>query len=75
MMTSQKPMTTMDANWLSTEISKLLVSPHISFQKPPAGIHLGPGPVDLFSATFNNLFASDVVAMVDGKKVSRDELK
>jgi hypothetical protein len=65
----------MDADWLSTEISKLLVSPHISFPKPPAGIRLGPGPVDLFSTNFNNLFAPDVVATVDGEKVSRDELK
>lgn len=75
MMTGQKPTTTMDANWLSTEISKLLVSPHISFPKPPAGIRLGPGPVDLFSTVFNNIFAPDVVATVDGEKVSRDELK
>lgn len=65
----------MSDNWLSTEIAKLLASPHISFPNPPAGIHLGPGPIDLFSTNFNNIFASDVVAQVDGKGVSRDELK
>ena len=63
------------ADWLSTELAKLLASPHISFPKPPPGIHLGPGPVDLFSTYFSNLFSSDVRATVDGDSVSRDVLK
>lgn len=65
----------MSSNWLSKELSTLLASPHISFPKPPAGIHLGPGPIDLFSTNFNNLFASDVETIVDGEPVSRDDLK
>jgi hypothetical protein len=63
----------MSAHWLSKELSTLLASPHISF--PKTQIHLGPGPIDLFSTNFNNLFVPDVEATVDGKKVSRDELK
>lgn len=65
----------MSSEWLSKEIADLLASPHISFPKPPPGIHLGPGPVDLFSTKFNNLFALSVEAVVDGQKVSRDDLK
>lgn len=67
--------TTMSADWLSTGISELLNSPHISFPKPPTGIRLGPGPIDLFSTKFNNLFALGVEAKVDGEEVSRDDLK
>ena len=62
-------------DWLPTELSKLFNSPHISFPKPPTGIHVGPGPVDLFSTNFNNIFAPDVEATVEGQNVSRDELK
>lgn len=62
----------MSSEWLSKEIADLLASPHISF---PKGIHMGPGPVDLFSTKFNNLFALSVEAVVDGQKVSRDDLK
>lgn len=65
----------MSSEWLSKEISDLLASPHISFPKPPTGIHLGPGPIDLFSTKFNNLFALSVEAVVDGQQVSRDDLK
>lgn len=36
---------------------------------------MGPGPVDVFSTNFNNLFAPDVEAEVEGKSVSRDDLK
>jgi hypothetical protein len=70
----QKP-TTMTAEWLPTELAKLLAAPHISFPNPPPNIHLGPGPIDLFSTYFNNIFATDVKSTVDGHKVSRDELK
>ena len=65
----------MSDNWLSKEISEIITSPHISFPKPPPGIHLGPGPVDLFTTRFNNVFALDVKATVAGKEVSREELK
>jgi len=63
----------MSAHWLSKELSTLLASPHISF--PKTQIRLGPGPIDLFSTNFNNLFVPDVEVTVDGKKASRDELK
>ena len=65
----------MSDQWLPTELAKLFASPHISFPKPPPNIHLGPGPIDLFSTVFNNIFASNVEATVDGQKVSRDVLK
>ncbi|KAF9786148.1 hypothetical protein BJ322DRAFT_1108004 [Thelephora terrestris] len=65
----------MTAEWLPTELAKLLAAPHISFPNPPPNIHLGPGPIDLFSTYFNNIFATDVKSTVDGHKVSRDELK
>ncbi|KAF9652050.1 hypothetical protein BDM02DRAFT_360015 [Thelephora ganbajun] len=68
--------TTMNDGWLSKEISQIIVSPHISFPKPPGSLlRMGPGPVDLFSTRFNNTFAFDVKATVAGKNVSRDELK
>lgn len=66
---------TNDDQWLSNAISEILNSPHISFPTPPSGIHLGPGPIDLFSTKFDSTFASDVKVSVDGKGVTRDELK
>jgi len=67
----------MNDNWLSKEISQIITSPHISFPKPaaPLQFRIGPGPIDLFSTRFNNVFAFDVKATVAGEEVSREELK
>lgn len=64
-------------DWLSKEISQIISSPHISFPKPTGSLpfRMGPGPVDLFSTRFNNTFAYDVKATVNGEEVSREDLK
>ncbi|KAF8492520.1 hypothetical protein JB92DRAFT_2577417, partial [Gautieria morchelliformis] len=63
------------ALWVERALASLLSAPHISFPKPPAGINLGPGPIDLFSTRFNNTFTSDAKGRVDGELVNRDALK
>ncbi|KIJ25880.1 hypothetical protein M422DRAFT_273116 [Sphaerobolus stellatus SS14] len=64
------------ATWLQSTISDLLVSPYIHFRAPAGlGIHMGHGPIDLFSTKFNNNFTPDVKATVAGNTVNRDELK
>lgn len=68
-------MSATEQDWLSAALAKLLAAPYISFPKPPANIHLGPGPINLFGTYFNNLFVLDVEAKVDGESVSRDVLK
>lgn len=72
-----KETTTMSDDWLSKEISQIITSPHISFPNPTGSLpfRMGPGPVDLFSTRFNNTFAYDVKATVDGQEVSREGLK
>lgn len=67
----------MNDNWLSKEISEIVTSPHISFPKPagPLQFRMGPGPIDLFSTKFNNVFVLDVKATVAGEEVSREQLK
>ncbi|KAF8583300.1 hypothetical protein K439DRAFT_1412317 [Ramaria rubella] len=60
--------------WLQKRLSELLVAPHISFHGP-AGIRMGPGPIDVFSTKFNKLFTPDVKAMVAGEQMSREGLK
>ena len=64
--------------WLQENLSDLLASPHIHFNQPSIpGLHLrmGPGPIDLFSTRFMNLFTHEAKGTVNGQEVSRDELK
>ena len=66
-----------DDQWLIKKLGTLLASPYIHFKNPggPLGIRLGPGPVDLFSTNYENLFAKEAKGVVYGKEVDRDELK
>jgi len=67
------------SQWLADQLSTLLSSPYIHF--PPAPHHafpqlrMGPGPIDLFSTRFENLFTKDASGVVAGKEVDRDTLK
>ncbi|KAH9854520.1 hypothetical protein C2E23DRAFT_726455 [Lenzites betulinus] len=66
--------------FLQERLATLLASPHIHFNRPPATgplskIRLGPGPVDLFSTRFANMFTPDATGVVGGKAVDHDGLK
>ncbi|EMD30872.1 hypothetical protein CERSUDRAFT_109729 [Gelatoporia subvermispora B] len=66
-------------DWLQSQLSTLLASPHIHFNRPTggplAGLRMGPGPVDLFSTRFSNMFTSDAAGTVAGQEVDREGLK
>ncbi|KAL4245105.1 hypothetical protein ABKN59_009670 [Abortiporus biennis] len=66
------------SQWLANNISTLLSSPYIHFPPAPKGLpmlHMGPGPVDLFTTRFENLFTTNATGVVAGKEVGRNELK
>lgn len=69
---------TINSEWLAQQLKTLLSSPYIHFSQPPAGLHglrLGPGPIDLFSTRFENLFSNDATGVVAGEEVDRADLK
>ncbi|OCH87551.1 hypothetical protein OBBRIDRAFT_796089 [Obba rivulosa] len=77
---SQRPtMSTPSPDWLQSQLSTLLASPYIHFNKPTAGplagLRMGPGPIDLFSTRFANMFTADATGTVAGQAVDRDGLK
>lgn len=64
--------------WLSNQLTSLLASPYIHFNQPKLpGLHLrmGPGPIDLFSTRFANMFTKDATGTLGGNEVDRDGLK
>lgn len=64
--------------WLQTRLSELLASPHIHFTQPNVPglrLRMGPGPIDLFSTRFINLFTHEAKGTVNGQEVAKDELK
>lgn len=64
--------------WLSNQLITLLNSPHIHFTQPKfPGLQLrtGPGPIDLFSTRFANMFTKDATGVLGGQEVDRDGLK
>lgn len=67
------------SQWLANSLSALLASPYVHFPQPPVvggiPINLGPGPLDLFSTRFENLFTQDATGVVAGKQVDKDGLK
>ena len=63
------------ALWVEKALAALLSAPHITIPSPPAGIHTGPGPIDLFSTRFDNTFSTDAKGVVDGTHVDRAGLK
>lgn len=72
------PMSQPTAEWLNEQMSKLLASPHIHFTQPNVpGLHMrmGPGPIDVFSTKFANMFTKDATGVLNGQEVDRDALK
>ncbi|THG97454.1 hypothetical protein EW026_g4548 [Hermanssonia centrifuga] len=66
------------SEWLQEQLSTLLASPHIHFSHPKfpgAHIRMGPGPIDVFSTKFANMFTSDATGTVAGTQVDKDGLK
>ena len=65
--------------WLQEQLSTLLASPYIHFNQPklPGGLHLrmGPGPIDLFSTRFANMFTKEATGVVAGVQVDKEGLK
>ena len=67
-----------NSEWLQEQLSTLLASPHIHFNSPKLpGLHLrmGPGPVDVFSTRFSNMFTKEATGVVGGKEVDKEGLK
>ncbi|KAL6303931.1 hypothetical protein BKA93DRAFT_916433 [Sparassis latifolia] len=62
--------------WLQEHLTTLLNSPYIHFKNPgPLGLRMGPGPIDLFSTRFNNMFTKDATGVVAGNEVDKAGLK
>lgn len=64
--------------WLQDHLAELLAAPHIHFTQPKLPglrLRMGPGPVDVFSTRFMNMFTQDAKGTVNGHHVGRDELK
>ncbi|KAI0686833.1 hypothetical protein BC835DRAFT_1378451 [Cytidiella melzeri] len=64
--------------WLQQRLSELLASPYIHFTQPKVpGLHLrmGPGPIDLFSTRFTNMFTQDAKGTVNGQEMDKAALK
>ncbi|KAI0675078.1 hypothetical protein C8Q78DRAFT_1075410 [Trametes maxima] len=61
-------------HWLSDCLCELMASPHVSMPSL-GGIHLGPGPVDVFTTRFNEYFVPDARGTLCGRPVDRDGLK
>ncbi|KZT68648.1 hypothetical protein DAEQUDRAFT_727518 [Daedalea quercina L-15889] len=75
-MSSLQPTTAVSSEWLQEKLRLLMNSPYIHFNHPKLpGIRMGPGPVDLFSTRFNNMFTSDVTGVVAGNEVDKEGLK
>lgn len=56
----------------------LLASPYIHFNHPKfPGMHIrmGPGPIDVFSTRFANMFTQEATGVVGGKEVDKAGLK
>jgi hypothetical protein len=66
----------MSEHWLQHELSSLLSSPGpIRIPRLPFGLRGGPGPIDVFSSRFANLFSDDVRATINGIDYDKAGLK
>ncbi|KIP10164.1 hypothetical protein PHLGIDRAFT_34090 [Phlebiopsis gigantea 11061_1 CR5-6] len=64
--------------WLSTQLTTLLASPHIHFTQPSLPglkLRMGPGPIDVFSTRFANMCTKDVTGVLGGNEVDKEGLK
>lgn len=65
-----------ESQWLAHSLSLLLAAPHITL--PDEGseeARLGPGPVDVFTIRFNEMFMPEARGFVGGHAVDREELR
>ncbi|OJT15329.1 hypothetical protein TRAPUB_8125 [Trametes pubescens] len=60
--------------WLSDCLCDLMASPHVAMP-PHGGMHLGPGPVDVFTTRFNEYFGHEACGTLCGRPVDREGLK
>jgi hypothetical protein len=64
--------------WLSSQLTALLESPYIHFTQPKIPglqLRMGPGPIDLFSTRFANMFTQNVTGVLAGQEVDKEGLK
>ncbi len=62
------------SHWLSDCLCELMSSPHVAMP-PHGGMHMGPGPVDMFTVRFNEFFMPEAHGTICGHPVGREELK
>lgn len=60
--------------WLSDCLCDLMASPHV-VMPPHGGMHLGPGPMDVFTTRFNEYFGHEACGTLCGRPVDREGLK
>lgn len=64
--------------WLQEQLSGLLALPYIHFTQPKIpglSLRMGPGPIDLFSTRFSNIFSKEATGVIVNQEVDRDDLK
>lgn len=72
-MTHCHPKPSEESQWFAQALAQLLAAPHVSI--PDEGPALGPGPVDVFTSRFDELFMPEAHGFVCGQPVNREELK
>ena len=60
------------SKWLAEHLKELMAAPHIHSDE---GAELEPGPVDLFSTKFDQMFMPDAHGWVCGERATREEIK
>ncbi|KAI0769630.1 hypothetical protein BD413DRAFT_477433 [Trametes elegans] len=61
-------------HWLSDCLCDLMASPHVSMPSQ-GGMHLGPGPVDVFTTRFDQYFEPNARGTICGRSVDREGLR
>jgi len=75
-MTHSHPQPSAESQWLAHWLSLLLAAPHISVpDESSEEVRLGPGPVDVFTSRFNEMFMPEARGIICGHTVDREELK
>lgn len=59
--------------WLADHLEQLMAAPHVHL--PEEGALLAPGPVDMFSSRFNEMFMPDAHGYLGADHVDRQQLK
>ena len=59
--------------WLADHMEQLMASPHIHLSE--SGAMLAPGPVDMFSTRFDEMFMPDAHGYIGTDRVDRHQLK